>query len=139
MIYGAPTKRSPRDMSVGPALWLELAPLPPGGVPLEIDGALSATMPMWDALETECAAGCCGINSFSFWPQHLQASLAGLEPDSVTRALEDLRNTLDSSSSDTLLSSRLNSLFHRASFIDLVDYLLREYRRLIDEQSPEPQ
>lgn len=131
MIYDAAKRINVNDISVGRGRWLRVRALPAAPAPIEIDALLDTTMPIWDALETECVAGCCGIDAFCFWPEGLVHSRGALSDVDVERTLLRLREALAvGGDDDVLVSTRLNTLLVRASFVQLVDLLIAGYRAL---------
>jgi hypothetical protein len=130
MIYDANKREAINDINVDRGRWLRVRSLPHNATRHEIDDVLEETMPIWDALETECVAGCCGIDAFCFWPDELGNSIAKLPGVPVVPALLRLRDALAGDDDDVLVSTRLNALFVRSSFVQLVDVLLAGYSRV---------
>jgi hypothetical protein len=130
MIYDALKREDVNDISIARGRWLRVRSLPQQATPHEIDDVLEETMPIWDALETECVAGCCGIDAFCFWPDELANSVAKLRGVPVVPALLRLRDAVTGDDDDVLVSTRLNALFVRSSFVQLVDVLLAGYSRV---------
>ncbi|WP_234015378.1 DUF6331 family protein [Burkholderia sp. BE12] len=64
------------DIGIGPDRWIECGDLAGGhGHAVDVDPHLAAVMPLIDALEIHCLAGCCGIDAFGFWPDEITAAL----------------------------------------------------------------
>jgi hypothetical protein len=128
MIYDAEKRADLNDINIDRGRWLRVRSLPSQAIPHEIDDVLDETMPIWDALENECVAGCCGIEAFCFWPDEIEKSLTRLRDVPVVQALQRLRDRLaQGNDDDVLVSTRLNTLFVRSSFVDLVDVLVAGY------------
>lgn len=124
MIYDADKRAALTDISIARGRWLRVRPVT-ADVGHEIDDVLEESMPIWDALETECVAGCCGIEAFCFWPEGLAQSRRALREVDVVQVLQRLRDVVAAGNDDdVLVSTRLNTLFVRASLVELLDVLV---------------
>jgi Family of unknown function (DUF6331) len=94
---------------------------------VEIDLLLRDSSEIWAALETQCVAGCCGIEAFEFWAEDVQKAAAALDVAAAVDKLERLRSAIEGSSAGVLLSRRMNSYFDKRQFLMLLDHLLRSF------------
>jgi hypothetical protein len=118
-------KPNPNDISIGQDKWITFVDI--ANRPYEraesIDHLISPIEPFWSALETNCVAGCCGIDAFSLWPEDIEAASSSQERQAIVSALESLREFGESSSADTFVSSRLNNLFDKKVLIELIQHI----------------
>jgi hypothetical protein len=113
------------DISIGENAWIKWVDFEPGDNEiLEIDELLKPTFDFWSALETECVAGCCGIGAFSFWKEGIVRAAADFGNIKLQSHLSDIKEQLIKSGKTTVSSTRLNNLFHKEVFIELLDHIL---------------
>ncbi|MDX1963582.1 MAG: DUF6331 family protein [Pirellulales bacterium] len=118
-------KPNPNDISIGPDKWITFVDIAgrPYAQAVSIDHMISAMESFWSALETECVAGCCGIDAFSLWPEDIQAVCRSQDERSIASGLEALLEFIEKSRADTFVSSRLNNLFDKKGLIELIQHL----------------
>ena len=92
---------------------------------LEVDNLLNPTNELWTKLETVCEAACCGINAFNLWPDNIQKAIEDLDKDRLLQNLNDVRKTVMASKAEVVSSDKLNNLFHRKVFIQLLDHVIK--------------
>ncbi|MGF7218939.1 hypothetical protein GGR92_005118 [Spirosoma lacussanchae] len=83
----------------------------------------------WNKLETNCVAGCCGIDAFAFWPEDIAIAVEELGRKDLLEQLEQLRNRVVATNEQVVYYHRFNYLFAKQSFLELLDYLLTEVKK----------
>ncbi|MGA0556766.1 DUF6331 family protein [Larkinella sp. VNQ87] len=83
----------------------------------------------WNYLETECLAGCCGIDAFGLWPEDIAKAVKKLDKKGLLEQLEQLRARVVNSREQIVGYHRLNYNFARLSFLELLDYLITEVKK----------
>lgn len=101
----------------------------------DIDPELNTLEPMWQALETSCVAGCCGLDAFDFSPENIASAAGHLSVPEVCADIEALRARLDGSDTDVLLSHRLNNFSERRVFDALLGHLLAHFSTIRVDRS----
>ena len=115
-----------KDISIGQDKWIKWIELDPNNKDeFEIDPSLESTKPFWKNLETECVAECCGIDAFSFWPENIQKASKDFDTIGLKAQLVKLRDAVIQSNSKVVVSERLNNLFDKKVFVELVDHIIR--------------
>lgn len=113
------------DINIGPNQWISwVEPDFAAQSPVSIDELLAPSRPFWDQLEVLCVADCCGIEAFALWPDDVQAAAAAVGLDEVKSQLQQLRAAIRGLDSQIVAVSRLNNLFDRRVFLQLLDHLL---------------
>ncbi|NTZ83853.1 hypothetical protein FCJ61_12790 [Burkholderia metallica] len=115
------------DIGIGPDRWIECADLT-GDLhnAIEIDPHLAAVMPLIDALEIHCVAGCCGIDAFGLWPDEIAVALDTWDPAALTRLVDDLlsvQHVIDALPSDIVVSMRINQYFPKTVMLELLAHI----------------
>ncbi|AZQ56284.1 DUF6331 family protein [Burkholderia cenocepacia] len=120
-------KAHKNDIDIGPDRWIEGGDLAGGHEhAIDIDPHLAAVMPLIDALEIHCLAGCCGIDAFGLWPDEIAAALDTWDLDALTRLLDDLlsvEHAIDAVSSDIVVSKRINQYFRKTVMLALLAHI----------------
>ncbi|MFD2937501.1 DUF6331 family protein [Spirosoma flavum] len=93
----------------------------------DVEGSLGQ---LWNKLETNCIAGCCGIDAFAFWPEDIAIIVKELDKKELLEQLVQLKNRVLNSSQQIVYYHRFNSLFAKLSFLELLDYLIEEVKKL---------
>jgi hypothetical protein len=89
----------------------------------EVDGLLVSSFEFFDGLEICCMAECCGIGAFSFDPTDIATASKDLDKEKLIEDLEKALKELKNRSEKTIVSSRLNNLFNRSTFIHLLEHI----------------
>lgn len=119
-------ERDERDVSIGPDHWLPWVDL---GDPATFAGAarvdhlLRPSFALWDALETHCVAGCCGISAFNLWPDAIRAALESPARKNVAQSLREAQTCLSSTDDRLVVSERLNQYLHRELLLQILDHI----------------
>jgi hypothetical protein len=67
------TSKHRDDISIGPDKWITFFDIngrQAGAV--DLDPLILPMEEFWSLLETNCVAGCCGIDAFSVWPEDIE-------------------------------------------------------------------
>jgi hypothetical protein len=83
----------------------------------------------WNKAETDCVAGCCGINAFGLWPEEIVEVIKYLDTPTLVKQLERIQETVLASDAQIISYLRLNYNFARVSFLELIDYLITEIKQ----------
>lgn len=114
------------DISIGKDEWLVFHDITHLSTdPVELDDALSPIRPFLDALETECVAECCGVDAYGFWQADIEQAVAQFNCEELLQSLKSVRQYAAETNSDLLVSHRMNNLFHRKTFLELIDHILK--------------
>jgi hypothetical protein len=95
----------------------------------EVDVLLTTSFDFLDNLEIVCSAECCGIGAFSFDPTDIITASKDLHKSKLVEDLERAVRELNDRAEKTIVSSRLNNLFDKSTFIHLLEHtiaILRE-------------
>ena len=126
------------DISIGEGVWVTFGEL--AGEPshvIEIDPQLAAVLPFIETLETECVSECCGINAFVLWPEEIGKAAGGYtgrERDALLSAFAVAYNTIEGLPCDTVASMRLNQLFRKSVFLEVLAHI----RQAVESGSDAP-
>jgi Family of unknown function (DUF6331) len=113
------------DISIGPDEWIAFVDI--NGRHAEAVDLDPMILPMgefWASLETQCVAGCCGTDAFSFWPEDIERVRRQLPGALIHDQLVQLKHFVQDSRADVFVSHRLNQYFHRQVMTQLLDHLL---------------
>ena len=83
--------------------------------------------PLWDALETLCVAGCCGIDAFDFSAEQLTSARRKLDAAAIRQQLLQLQTELLQALQPVVVSSRLNQYLDRTAAQLLMAHLLEHF------------
>ena len=121
----SPSTKPPKNaILLGAGKWIEHVDL--NGryeAAVNIDPLLTGLEPVWTALETECVAGCCGLDAFDFSAERIAAARTKLNAAEVSAELEKLRSMLGDVGADVVVSQRLNNYADRSVFDALLAHL----------------
>ena len=90
----------------------------------EVDVLLTASFDFFDKLEIVCMAECCGIGAFSFDATDIITASKDLDKSKLVEDLEIAIGKLNSRTEKTIVSSRLNNLFDKSTFIHLLEHTI---------------
>jgi hypothetical protein len=116
-----------RDISIGKdkvIKWIKFDPGNDNDI-LEIDELLRPTFDFWNRLETQCMATCCGIDAYTFGEEDIRNAIEGLDMTQLAVTLKYAKAEILQSNRTVVLSSKLNNLFHKHVFIELIDHILK--------------
>ena len=94
---------------------------------VNVDLLLKELEPMWSALETECVAGCCGLDAFDFSPESIASASAKLDVAEICAKIGRLRSELAGIGAEVFVSQRLNNYADRVVFEALLAHLQTKF------------
>lgn len=114
-----------KDISIGQDRWIKWVELDPNDNNLfDIDPWLEPTKQFWQNLETECVAACCGIDAFGLWPEDIKSAAQAFNREELVVHLSKLKDEVGQAKNNIVASKRLNNLFDRQVFLQLIDHVL---------------
>lgn len=121
--------KNKEDISIGENIWIEWIDFDyKNSNTIEIDEFLQPTMNFWAGLEIHCVAGCCGIDAFSFWREDIKNSSNQFDQNYLIKELNLLKEKISNLHNDELMSSRINNLFHKKVFLQLIEHILQQIK-----------
>jgi hypothetical protein len=119
------SKPNPNDISIGQAKWITFIDIAdrPYEQAVSIDHLIAPMGSFWSALESNCVAGCCGIDAFSLWAEDIKSASLSQARQALSSALTSLRTFAEQSTADTFVSSRLNNLFDKQVLLQLIEHI----------------
>jgi hypothetical protein len=127
------------DILIGRDTWIRFIPIEGrSGSVKAIDDEVANLERLWSELEVQCVAGCCGLDAFDFFQDHVQIALSALGP-LIGSDLRRFREAISTGSSEVLMSHRLNVRIHRIQLLELVDHILGCLPPDAAEQTDEPE
>src|SRR5690349_4116641 len=78
---------------------------------VDIDPLLLRVDDLRNALETNCVAGCCGIEAFALWPKDIEKAKTSLNLKNLLPGLYSIRAEIVAMPEDVVSSNRLNNWF----------------------------
>lgn len=117
--------KPPKDsIPIGEGKWIEFIDLTGRyESAIEIDPLLKDLEPLWSALETQCVAGCCGLDAFDFYPENIANAKQVIDTSAVCQNLSSLQSALKELDGGVVLSRRLNDYADVAVFNALILHL----------------
>lgn len=100
---------------------------------IEIDDILKPTYDFWDGLETQCVAGCCGLDAFSFWEDDIKNSINNIDKTQLISDFKNVKAELINTNKAVVSSGRLNNLMYTKVFISLIDHILTTIEMILQE------
>ena len=112
------------DIWIGESHWIEFIDLEGRyHEAVEVDSHLSALEPLWDALETQCEAACCGFDAFDFSPEGVADAARSVSPGSLCDAMDQAIRAVEKLDGTVIVSHRLNNLADKRTFLALLSHL----------------
>jgi len=113
-----------KDISIGHDRWIKWVELNPNDADLyNIDHLLEPSEQLWRNLETECVAACCGIDAFALWAEDIKNASKHCDSKELKLHLLKLKNDLTQVDEKIIVSKRLNNIFDKQVFIELIDHI----------------
>ena len=113
-----------KDISIGQDKWIKWVGFDPKDESLFIvDPLLEPTEQLWKNLETECVAACCGIDAFALWSEDIKNASEHLDRKELKAQLSRLKDEVVQADKNIVVSKRLNNLFDKSVFIQLIDHI----------------
>lgn len=91
---------------------------------LDMDALAPELAPLWDALETICVTGCCGIDALDLSPEQLAAARPKLDTAAICSGLLQIQARLNCPDLPVAVSQRLNQYLDRNAARQLIVHLL---------------
>jgi hypothetical protein len=118
------SKPHSNDISIGKDQWITFIDvLGRQERAVSIDHLISPLKSFWTALETNCVAGCCGIDAFSLWPEDVRRAASTVDAKLLADGLMSLREFVERSGPDIFVSQRLNNYFDRQVLLQVIDHI----------------
>ena len=118
------SKPHSNDISIGKDQWITFIDvIGRQDRAVSFDHLIAPLESFWTALETNCVAGCCGIDAFSLWPEDIRRATSAVDSKSLADSLALLREFVEHSSADIFVSQRLNNYFDRLVLLQLIDHI----------------
>ncbi|WDI43249.1 DUF6331 family protein [Bremerella sp. P1] len=128
-------KPNPNDISIGEGRWIEFRNSDwQQAEPL--DGDLKHVADFLNRLETECDAGCCGIDAYTFWEKDISSAVESFEVHELLQRFAEISDKIASRDTETYFSERMNNYFHRQTILALFEHIMVTLHRLKDETNP---
>lgn len=127
MTYSNAKRKNNNDILIGYNLWLAWIDITDKYyIAKNIDNLVETEIlkDFWMRLETECVAGCCGLDAFDFTPDAIREVTTYFETAKLREALVTLRDNVECMETQILSSNRLNNLFQRDFFVLLLNHIL---------------
>ena len=126
-------KPNPNDISVGKDKWITFIELDgQQTIAFELDEVLRPIEPFLNALETNCVAGCCGIDAYALWPDDIVSAAKLSVVADLPRAINDVRMRIVDADADSFVSYRMDNYFHKTTLLQLVDHIAENIRCVDD-------
>ena len=94
------------------------------------DKLLNPTWEFWKKLETECVIECCGIDALAFWQEDIQTASQNFDITDLISEFSNLKNEIENQDKQIVSSSKLNNLFHKKVFIQLLKHILETLKTI---------
>jgi hypothetical protein len=101
----------------------------------EVDVLLNSSFGFFEKLEILCVAECCGIDAFSFDAPDIITASKDVDKRKLIEDLEEAMVKLNHCSEKTLVSSRLNNLFDKSTFIHLLEHTITVLKAEVEDKS----
>jgi len=114
-----------KDISIGEGEWIKWRQIDATITkPYNIDPFLKGSATLWENLETECVAACCGIDAFALWPADITKACKDLDKAVLKDSFVQVINQLQQIEDKIVVSRKLNNLFDKQVFIHLIKHLM---------------
>ncbi len=90
----------------------------------EIDDLLRPSFDLWDRLETQCMAECCGINAYTFWEQDIKLATEHLDKTELIKKLLYAQSEILKRKESVLISEKLNDILDASVFVQLLEHII---------------
>ncbi|MEY3445186.1 MAG: hypothetical protein RLZZ519_3467 [Bacteroidota bacterium] len=89
----------------------------------DVDDLLDPNNEFWSGLETVCLPECCGLYAFDWTTDGIKIASTKSDVDEFKRTLDAAIHALEQRDEKVVCFSRLNQLFERTVFINLLQHL----------------
>lgn len=134
------SKPNRNDISIGKDKWITFVELDGRqSSAIELDEILEPIAPFLDSLETECVAGCCGIDAYALWPEDIADAANKSTLCDLSRLIAVARQRIVETDADSFVSHRMNNYFDRQTLLQLIDHIAQyvDHPEDVGEQSGE--
>ncbi len=110
----------------GPNAWVMTAAvgLNPADV-FQIDELLHDRWDIWQAMETSCVAGCCGLDAFDFGVDAVRLAVPATKRVAFASELVALEHRVVASGVSNLVSTRFSTTFNCGEFVEALHEIQR--------------
>ncbi len=114
-------------IEIGEGLWIKYVDLSSNEYrnAENLDLYLTVNEKFWSLLETNCVAGCCGIDAFDLYPDEITRVASQFPKSSIESELIEAKKNILNSKSTAFCSKRLNWTFEKSVLIELVDHIIK--------------
>ncbi len=88
-----------------------------------IDTIIEPLLPLFDLLETECVAQCCGLDAFSFVRDDIITAASKLDIAALNKSINHAIDEIGQLPSDVLGSRHLNNGIDRSTMLSLLQHI----------------
>lgn len=90
---------------------------------VNVDDVLEGLLPLWQIIETECVAACCGFDAFDFSADTLYAAARKLDAPELGHTLHRAIEQITLLDTTVISSSYLNNLADKQALITLLQHI----------------
>lgn len=90
---------------------------------VNVDDVLEGLLPLWQIIETECVAACCGFDAFDFSADTLYAAARKLDAPELGHTLHRAIEQITLLDTTVISSTYLNNLADKQAFITLLKHI----------------
>ena len=113
------------DISIGEGLWIKFIDTEGRcDSAYDIDETIEKVSDFWKATETQCVAGCCGIDAFDFWPEEIEKAAKQFNVEEILALFKGINDQLLSVEAGVFVSKRLNNYFDKKMFLELLKHII---------------
>jgi len=112
------------DIQIGDDAWIEFIDLDGRyDQAVDIDALLGELWQLICRLETNCVAGCCGMDAYDFTREGIAMAMLELDRAQLHAACVQARAAVAAVDSDVLTSATMNHVADKRVFLQLLDHL----------------
>ena len=93
-----------------------------------IDPCLTKNEEFWSLLESQCVAGCCGIDAFDFYPEEIASVASKFSGGRIRSEFIEAAEIIRNSDKTVFFSNRLNWYFSKSVLSELVDHIIESIK-----------
>jgi hypothetical protein len=119
------SKPNRNDISIGKDYWITFNELDwQQSTAVQLDEILQPIAPFLNSLETECVAGCCGIDAYALWPEDIARAAKQSEITNLSSLIDAARQQIAETGGNAFVSSRMNNYFDKQTLLQLIDHIV---------------
>ena len=125
------TDKNDDGILIGENIWIKPRPIR-GPQGFNGDQFIEPLKSFFSSFETQCAAGCCGIDAFELTPEtiRLAATTDPKGPRAILTVLSEMKTAITVSGCDSVDSDLLNAIIDQETFQELLEHLISHVRTL---------